>query len=585
MAEGDTTPVVILAFANDQDDYLKNIRRERQNVFAALRPQADRRAINVYKEEDTSTEALFKLFADYPDRVVILHYGGHANGTGLRLEAGDGSGEQAHAEGLAQLLGLQKNLKLVFLNGCATQGQVATLLAAGVKLVIATAVPIDDAMATEFAEQFYGALGNKASIGRAFETAKAFIATRYGADKTVGSFRGAFVAAQPQQTVDAGLTWGLYANDNSDDALAWALPDPPDNTIIIRGAPPSTRAGVVVNAGLIASTLTAIAPFSLKIRQELEVPKDSEDYDERVFPQLIMDAYPAPIGEQLGKLFAGNSADMARLRQLVLTYETLARLFCFAALSQLWNARVDKPDLAIADDQAAVLNSFMALTADNQPVFDYFRLITAIVDVFTANGTVPFMEECAGLTAELTDDPTTRARAFMDEMRAELAAGRVPAEEVESFCVQAETHLGTLLADFAFVVKYKFASIKNISARKARFKPAEYDMRQIWLDRVTAGLKDTTKSFASFVDNESVILQKDRKDLTDYLNLTPFIVDENALTGNDSSKLYFYDYHDADDNFHYVGVDNRDDRLVINSQLYPEIRGLCQAFRDTVFKT
>jgi hypothetical protein len=334
---------------------------------------------------------------------------------------------------------------------------------------------------------------------------------------------------------------------------------------------------------LIASTLQAVAPFSLKIRQALEIPKDSEDYDERVFPQLLMDAYPAPIGEQLRKLFAGNTADMARLQQLVLTYETIARLFCFAALSQLWNARFERPDLVIDDGQAAVLNSFMALTADSQPVFDYFRMIATIVDVFTANGTAPFMAECAGLSAELSDERTTLARAFMEEMRAELVAGSIDAEEVESFCMQAEGHLGTLLADFAFVVKYKFATIKNISTVKSRFKPPEYEMRQIWLDRVTAGLKDTTANFPTFADTESVILQKDRKDIVDYLNLTPFVIDENALTGDDNSKLFFYDYHGEGDNFHYVSVNNRDDWLVISDEKYPSIKNQCKEFFGLVF--
>jgi hypothetical protein len=109
-------------------------------------------------------------------------------------------------------------------------------------------------------------------------------------------------------------------------------------------------------------------------------------------------------------------------------------------------------------------------------------------------------------------------------------------------------------------------------------------MRQIWLDRVTAGLKDTTASFGSFIDNASVILQKDRKNIEEYINLTPFVIDENALTGDDNSKLYFYDYCDADGNFHYVAVNDRDDRLQIDAIKYPEIRDLCRDFRDTVFK-
>ena len=69
------------------------------------------------------------------DRLVVFHYGGHANGTLLQLEDGAES-----AVGLARLLGQMRSLKLVFLNGCATQGHAALLRDAGVPAVIATSV-------------------------------------------------------------------------------------------------------------------------------------------------------------------------------------------------------------------------------------------------------------------------------------------------------------------------------------------------------------------------------------------------------------------------------------------------------------
>ena len=78
--------------------------------------------------------------------------------TALDLEKPGGANEVAHAGGLAKMLGLSEQLQLIFLNGCATQGQVKALLDAGVKAVIATAAPINDAMATDFAGQFYSTL-------------------------------------------------------------------------------------------------------------------------------------------------------------------------------------------------------------------------------------------------------------------------------------------------------------------------------------------------------------------------------------------------------------------------------------------
>jgi hypothetical protein len=577
----DTTPVVLLAFANDPDEYLKNIRRERQGVFAALRAANDRRSINVYKEEETSTEQLFALFRDYADRVAIFHYGGHASGTGLRLEAVGGAAEQADAVGLAQLLGMQKGLQLVFLNGCATQGQVETLLAAGVKAVIATAVPIDDAMATEFAEQFYGALGTGANIGRAFATARSFITTRYGADKTVGTFRGSLNIAK-QAPTDAGLTWGLYLADGADAVLEWVVPAPQDKVIIVRGAMLAQGQSSTVNARLISSTLEALKPYSQEIQFYLGMKRP----DPRVFPDLIMNAYPVAIGIQLQKLFSQPvSVDMARLRQFLITYEVIGKLFCFVMISQLWDWKIKKPDIVISDEQRSVLNRFLALNAENQPFFDYFALTTTIVGIFNADGIQPFVSEFSRLTEELTDAPTTAARQFMDAMRGEYRDGKVPVDEVASFCDQCETHLATLLADYAFVAKYPFSTIRRINLVKSRNRAPTFVFEKARLDKPGSDFGIEEASFQTFAENAAVILQTDEASALDYLNLTPFLIDESALTGAMSTRLFLYDYRDEAGDLHYVSVNDADVRLTITDSNYPAVKEQARDFFDAVYRS
>ncbi len=115
-----TIPVILLAFANDEGDRLDNLEVERKAIAAALQSFDDRFFIRVVAEPSASIDDLFALFDRFPDQVAIFHYGGHADGTALKLEAAGGANEVAHAGGLAQMLGLSKALKLVFLNGCAT---------------------------------------------------------------------------------------------------------------------------------------------------------------------------------------------------------------------------------------------------------------------------------------------------------------------------------------------------------------------------------------------------------------------------------------------------------------------------------
>ncbi|NJL15011.1 MAG: CHAT domain-containing protein [Microscillaceae bacterium] len=159
-------PVIFLAFANDKDAYLSNLKKEADSIYKALQALHDSGKIEIYKEEQTTLANIFDAFTRFRDRIVLFHYAGHAQSQQLFLED-----TAANANGLAKLIGEQKNLQLVFLNGCATQGQVQELLQRGVKSVLATAVPIQDNKATEFATQFYQSLASQASLQQAFNEA------------------------------------------------------------------------------------------------------------------------------------------------------------------------------------------------------------------------------------------------------------------------------------------------------------------------------------------------------------------------------------------------------------------------------
>jgi CHAT domain len=583
MNESSSKPLIILAFSNDQDAYLPMIVRERKNIFNALQDYHDKGSIQVHKEENTSIEDIFDLFNRYSDRIAIFHYGGHANGTHLQLEAGVGKAEMADATGLAQLMGQQKALQLVFLNGCATQDQVEKLFACGVKTVIATAVPIDDEMATEFAEQFYHALASKATIQKAFQTAKAFVTTRYGKEKEVGEFRALHWAGKKESPA-AGVPWGLYVNSNGEEALEWKLPEAVEHQVIIRGAAASAKTGAPVNTELIETLFNAVAKHSPEVGVLWEAAKRSKRQDLRMVRQQIIDSFPAPVGEQLRKLFAGNAIDVQRLRQLVLTYETVAELFCFTVLSQLWDARHDNPALKLNKDYAVEFNSFFALSADSQPIFQYVKLIAAVAQIFRENAIAPFVDEFAEFGAVLQQEAFDHAQRFMEEMRAELLRGKVAAEEIESFCLQAEKHLGTILSALAFLVKYKLTTIKRIDIIKPRHQAPEYRHNQVMLDRVTAGIMDSAEVYPAFTDSESVILLKNVEDVKDYLSLSPFIIDENAFTGDQNSKLFFYSHHEAaDDSYHFRFVDNAEDELIISESRYPQIKKQFEEFKQAVF--
>lgn len=152
-------PVIFLAFANDRDNtvgYLRNLPDEARRIRAALERAEQAELCEVVVRSNSTAQDIFKVFQDpkYRNRVGIFHYGGHANGYELLLESAAGQAAAADAGGLADFLGHQQGLKLVFLNGCSTQQQTQGLLDANVPAVISTSRAIDDKVATDFSSQF-----------------------------------------------------------------------------------------------------------------------------------------------------------------------------------------------------------------------------------------------------------------------------------------------------------------------------------------------------------------------------------------------------------------------------------------------
>ncbi|MEM7359417.1 MAG: CHAT domain-containing protein [Pseudomonadota bacterium] len=206
------TPVVYLAFANALDDHLATLKQESRDIFKALQGLQQENKLYVHREESSQVDELYEDLLAYDQNIVIFHYGGHADGSMLQLEGGSGN-----AGGLAKLLGQQKSLKLVFLNGCATKDQVRLLHEAGVPTVIATSVKINDTKATLFSAAFYQSLAKGHSIEESFASAKNLLETKYGGEDIFDIRFNRFPAWDDVEDEEDS------AEDTASDELEWAL--------------------------------------------------------------------------------------------------------------------------------------------------------------------------------------------------------------------------------------------------------------------------------------------------------------------------------------------------------------------------
>lgn len=217
-------PVVFLAFANDRDQHLDTLNDESRDVYNVLQPLQQSNTIAIHREESARFDELYNDLLAFDGRIVVFHYAGHADGTMLQLEGGNGG-----AGGIAKLLGQQASLKLVFLNGCATKEHVKLLHDAGVPAVIATAVKINDTKATKLATAFYAALAKGHSIVEAFESARGYIEGKFDGDTSVNisvnrSPNFNFAVHEQENNQNLAFHWTLYTREDCVEELEkWRL--------------------------------------------------------------------------------------------------------------------------------------------------------------------------------------------------------------------------------------------------------------------------------------------------------------------------------------------------------------------------
>ncbi len=227
MNEPSQKPVIFLAFANDREKYLYELAKERDGIRDALQGVEEAGLCQVIYEPDATIDRIRQTFQKYRDRVVIFHYGGHADDYELLLKSTQGGSAVAHSGGLVPLLVNQKNgLKLVFINGCSSKPQALDLSDAGIPAVIYTLQPIDDAVATSLSIGFYEGIASGASIERAWTETVATVQASKGKDAT---YRALSWQGNPEGVIS--FPWDIKYRPGSETVKDWNLPDAAGNPL------------------------------------------------------------------------------------------------------------------------------------------------------------------------------------------------------------------------------------------------------------------------------------------------------------------------------------------------------------------
>ncbi len=291
MPDKTNIPVIFLAIADGQRD-LRYLPKELKALKRILEKAEEHRHCEVVPCTNANLTDIFDIFEKqkYRNRIAIFHFAGHANGFELLLEDRNGKTKAAHSAGLIPFLASQHGLKLVFLNGCATEQQARNLSNAGVPAVIGTSQNIQDDLAYDLARRFYSGLAEGHPLEECWKAAEKEVITKVG----VGNFRDMY---RQKNTGQDRFPWHLIPCPGAESVLKWNLPAAVDDPLF--GLPEIPRTHNL-----------PVAPFRFLTRYQR---KDAEIFfgrgaDIRELYQMVSEPHGEPLILFHGQSGVGKSS-------------------------------------------------------------------------------------------------------------------------------------------------------------------------------------------------------------------------------------------------------------------------------------
>ncbi len=522
-----TPPLIFLAFANDQDRHLEQLKEESRRLFQALEENDRKGYIKIHREESASVEDISRVLTRYPNQIAIFHYAGHAGGNSLHLEEGE-----AISQGLAQLLGEQAELQLVFLNGCSTRGQVQALMNAGVKAVIATSVPVADSRAMAFAHQFYDGLAHSRSLAQAFQLAEAYVKTKFEQAPVWANSRSLVFEDEEDAAEENELPWGLYVNPSFErEVLDYRLPYyrkvglPEDLRQYIDRSFEANR--------YIVEVLDEMCKYNPDIYHEMlrreggkEVKKDSSEY-----PDIIMSHFPWPIGSQIRLLFQSETQAYGhpRLKQLLSLYLVASQVLYYGLLSEVWDALrkgtftlPPNLSLSVPKSRDAFLNT------------DWLSQTLDLFVAMTQQGLQTYLGELKDFYSAWQDEESGLAEAHQELENLRKEVDSLPNSDLPELCLDTEYLVAMVLGKMAFLSRYRMLTVREIKLDEPRYQATSYEMDLGDLRLSSSGAlslysDDEQRRKEASTNSQSILLAADEQKLNQALNLSPFVMDKNTF--------------------------------------------------------
>lgn len=250
--------------------------------------------------------------------------------------------------------------------------------------------------------------------------------------------------------------------------------------------------------------------------------------------EILAYSFVGVIGIQLSKLMAIGKEDFSETKQRKYIEKCLhiakrsLDLLNYALLSRLWDAQKEKARQFSASQKEALAHHF-----DNpfEPSIDeQVRLLEALHGIFSQQEHVLVfpLPELAGFGAAMTEDSLLR-RTCRELQALNEKLDKTQYDLLD--CFEAEKQLAAFLTQFRFWVHYNMASMKRIGYRQIREDTPHFLHRYAALGIDSKANVDAEKvKYTVEPAHSDAVLLYQGEDYRESINLSPFVIDYNALT-------------------------------------------------------
>ena len=555
---------IFLAFANSRSSPLPTLTQEEETIYAYLSKRYAEGHFTLHRDNAATLESVSEYLIRFRETVQVFHFSGHAERDALILQD-----QEADSEGIAELLGQCPNLQLIVLNGCSTVGQVEQLLTLpNQPAVIATHAPVEDYSATRFSQRFYQALCEQyAELPEAFDLALA--AAKLNKAEAINAARG---RKSRKDSPQEAPVWELFLPEEQLLLQHWKLP--------MQAA--VEQEDILPNQYLIEGLLESLAPYDSDVKAVQKpipiagIPGVKQKSPERKKKNAILKCLPFPISVHLQKLLAKRRASMEghdfydefglkRFKQLLYTYNTVIELPSFVLLSQIWDALADQQSLRLKPHQIQLIKDYCHAPYQERLRLQYFPLLQELGHCLKQHQIPFFVPELKNLALE--EDPDFyNAFSALEIKKKQLAQNRNYSDrELVRECIETEEKLSIVLNKLSFLAAYSLVSVRNIDVlRNRQVRNPSYLHRLVRLvQHFSDDPMEEVELLEDFLDNASILLMK-KESLSDdssFLNLTPFVIDENAYVEKAEDHKLFYFHQLQAEHYYFKHIYKPEDAL------------------------